>query len=155
MNAGRATEPAVRFFAKVAKGDGCWLWTGATHRNGYGSFKLRGGRQVRAHRFSWELARGPVPDGLSVLHRCDNRRCVRPEHLFVGTQRENLSDMVAKGRSATCGPRWHHTASETACPNGHPREGNTRYKAGHPVCRICVNEQSKAWRNRKVVAPPT
>lgn len=90
-------KPAAdRFWAKVAKGDDCWLWTGAVAGypgNDYGAFN-----KGKAHRFSWELHRGPIPAGLFVLHKCDVTRCVRPDHLFLGTQKDNMQDMVAKGR---------------------------------------------------------
>lgn len=87
-----------RFWAKVAKNDGCWVWTAArVHGNGYGQF-WSGGRLVLAHRFSWALHYGTIPDGLCVLHRCDNRPCIRPDHLFLGDIRDNAIDMVQKGR---------------------------------------------------------
>lgn len=70
------------------------------NRRGYGSFTLDGslGESVAAHRFSWELHFGEVPDGMYVLHKCDNPPCVRPDHLFLGTQSDNMYDMWDKGR---------------------------------------------------------
>jgi hypothetical protein len=94
-----AAPLADRFWKKVAKGDGCWNWIGRRNALGYGFLKaLNGRRQVRAHRISWELHFGPIPDGLAVLHRCDNPPCVRPDHLFLGTQTDNMRDMWTKGR---------------------------------------------------------
>lgn len=85
-----------RFWSKVRRvSGGCWLWTGA--RNRYGLFRLNG-KVRKAHRVAWELTNGPIPDGLNVLHTCDNPPCVRPSHLFLGTQAENVRDMWAKGR---------------------------------------------------------
>jgi HNH endonuclease len=88
-----------RFWSRVDQSSetGCWEWRGTKRKDGYGVLMV-GGALIRAHRLSWELANGPIPKGLSVLHRCDNPPCVRPDHLFVGTQRDNLADMTAKGR---------------------------------------------------------
>lgn len=87
-----------RFWAKVDKGDGCWEWTGGRANRGYGHVEPVRGQNRSAHRVSWELTNGPIPDGLWVLHRCDNPPCVRPSHLFLGTHADNMRDMEAKGR---------------------------------------------------------
>jgi len=92
-----------RFFAKVKKTSACWIWTGSTSGSkGYGKFSVTSGpydrTMVRAHRFSWVLHRGLIPKGQNVLHRCDNPLCVNPDHLFLGTQRTNLQDMIQKDR---------------------------------------------------------
>jgi len=94
--------PAERFWKHVAVIDddvSCWLWTGATDTAGYGRFRLAHERRgvVRASRFSWEITYGH-PGDLHVLHKCDTPLCVRPDHLFLGTQRDNMRDAVAKGR---------------------------------------------------------
>lgn len=96
---GRIVIPAAdRFWAKVEKTPTCWLWTASGH-GGYGKFYVARDRpRVRAHRFSWELEHGPIPEGLDVLHECDTPPCVRPSHLFLGTDEDNVRDMIEKGR---------------------------------------------------------
>jgi len=77
---------------------GCWLWMGMLKDTGYGHFCFKQ-KTVRAHRASWEIYNGAIPDGLHVLHRCDNRSCVNPEHLFLGTHQDNMRDCHEKGRA--------------------------------------------------------
>ena len=88
-----------RFWAKVDTSGECWEWTGQRDRNGYGRFSL-GRTWHRATRALWALTRGPIPAGMCVLHRCDNPPCVRPDHLWLGSRRDNSRDMAAKRRVA-------------------------------------------------------
>ncbi len=86
------------FFEKVDKSGPCWLWTASCWSGGYGRFRTHS-----AHRFSWELHYGEIPEGMCVLHKCDVRNCVRPCHLFLGTYKDNADDRDAKGRNIAHG----------------------------------------------------
>lgn len=88
----------VRFWAKVDKSGGCWLWTGSVDGHGYGQLATVDGPK-RASRISWEMHHGSIPRGIHVCHRCDTPPCVRPDHLFLGSARDNSIDMSSKGRS--------------------------------------------------------
>ena len=86
-----------RFWSKVKKTDGCWEWTGAKFRDGYGNF-WTGDNMISAHRFSYQLVKGSIPDGMFICHHCDNPGCVRVDHLFMGTPSDNIQDALIKGR---------------------------------------------------------
>lgn len=92
-------SPEARFWRKVDQTGDCWVWSGAVSDKGYGSMGGPDGVTLLVHRFSWEIHYGPIPPGMFVCHRCDNRPCVRPEHLFLGTAKDNTRDMMAKGRN--------------------------------------------------------
>jgi hypothetical protein len=103
---GRIPEnPEVRFLRKVIKTDNCWLWVGAKHSyKGYGSFS-NGKKIVKTHRFAYEHFIGPIPENMCVLHKCDTPSCVRPEHLFLGSNQDNVDDKLSKNRH----PKGEHT----------------------------------------------
>ena len=88
-----------RFWAYVDVSGECWMWTGGKHHFGYGIFHTTARSSVLTHRFAWEFENGPIPDGMYVLHHCDNPPCVRPDHLWLGTREENNRDRDLKGRS--------------------------------------------------------
>lgn len=112
---GHSTPVETRFWRYVDKSGDCWLWTGATNGR-YGNISRGVGLGwIGAHRLSWEIHFGPIPDGLWVLHRCDNPPCVRPDHLWLGTNRDNCDDKVKKGRAVGApGGEHHHLAKLSA-----------------------------------------
>lgn len=119
-----------RFWRFVVKGDGCWEWIGAKVR-GYGYFRL-GGKQRKAHRVAYELLVGPIPDGLTIDHLCQNKGCVNPEHMEPVSVSENLSRL---GRRMS------------ACRRGHPFTPENTYvqKRGSRVCRTCIRAAQRRW----------
>lgn len=128
---------------------GCMLWIRSTDTNGYGMLCVDG-RKRKAHRVAWELANGPIPAGLHVLHRCDTPACVNPAHLFLGTHTDNMRDCSAKGRTrgtaATYGTLTH-------CRQGHRFTAENTYnrvRGGSPrrQCRTCMREANRKNRRR-------
>jgi len=87
----------TRFWRRVTKSDNCWLWNGCCNRDGYGEIYYNKG-YISTHRLSWIFAHQFIPEGMQVLHKCDNPPCVNPDHLFLGTHTDNMRDMNLKGR---------------------------------------------------------
>lgn len=132
-------RPAIQRFEEKyipEPNSGCWLWTGTVTYNGYGIFEVNG-KKIRAHRFSYELHKGPIPDGLTIDHLCRVRCCVNPDHLEAVTMRENT--LRGYGISA-------QNARKTHCIYGHPLSGeNIRvYKRPGRHQRICKTCQKMA-----------
>ena len=142
--------PAERLAARlVEQSSGCIEWTGCVDGNGYGNIRVNG-KNMLTHRFAWELANGPIPIGLGVLHHCDNPPCCNVERcLFLGTQTENAADMVAKGRS--------RGQNVTHCPDDHPYDAaNTyTYPDGRRKCRICSRTGDRTRRAKRRQEAPT
>ena len=129
-----------RFWAKVGPRlpDRCWEWTASLTGGGYAQFRL-GSKKVNGHRVSYLLEHGSIPEGLSILHRCHNRRCVNPAHLYAGTQKQNIADMHMAGHY-----RGGFEKLE-ACRKGHAfDEANTYYAAnGYRHCRACGRDRKR------------
>lgn len=139
-----------RWWQKVAEAgpDECWLWTASTDKNGYGRFQEPtpdGQRHIRAHRWAYLHFVGPIPDGLVVMHRCDNPPCVNPAHLTIGTLIDNNADKVAKGRHARLWGTPLRRSRQTHCIHGHPLSGENLYVTpdGYRSCKRCVADRTR------------
>lgn len=129
---------AKRFWAGaiIKDKDSCWNWTMSCSGIGYGSFALKR-KTTYAHRIAWVLTNGQIPDGLLLCHTCDNIKCINPNHLFLGTQKDNLQDMSAKGRA-------NGFKQQELCSRGHNDWKYTRTKR---YCKTCDNAmQRKKYR---------
>jgi hypothetical protein len=130
----------------VEDSSGCWLWTGPKNKAGYGQMRLRNRKPIFVHRVAWELSNArEVPVGMLVCHHCDVRSCVRPDHLFLGTYRDNNRDMTAKGRNAS--------QRITHCPLGHVYDKtNTWVHSGRRECRKCARTRRmiRYYRSRQM-----
>ncbi len=151
-----------RFWSKVVKTDSCWKWTGCK-KDGYGRIN-RGARGLGsdyAHRVSWLMHNGAIPEGLCVLHRCDNPECTNPGHLFLGTKKDNSRDMISKKRGAghftsgvldsrSNGGRYNKV--KTSCPKGHPYSGSNLYisASNRRNCRACSRDRARRNRNENL-----
>jgi hypothetical protein len=133
------------FLAKISPepNTGCWLWTGYVKSNGYGEQRVKG-RLWLAHRYAWTVANGPIKNGLLVCHKCDNRLCVNPSHMFLGTHHDNSADMITKGRHVP------HNRNQPVCKRGHPLSGgNIRTYGAKRACKECNREAARECYRRK------
>jgi len=128
------------------RASGCMEWSGTRTDRGYGVVRIRH-RQWRAHRLAWTAFNGPIPNGLFVCHKCDNPPCCNPEHLFVGTPQDNVTDAVKKGRHAG----WPRTKRKELCRRKlHDMEASGyRHSDGPRRCRECRNETRRIPANTK------
>lgn len=156
----RSAGAGERFWSKVRKSlDGCWEWTAYRDKRGYGRMGTTDprGRQVLiyAHRVSYEMHLERPPADRDVLHKCDNPSCVRPDHLFLGTQAQNNADMIAKGRHRSVAGEANHNAKATCDV---VREMRARHRAGESAASLgrqfgisngnaCNIVKGKAWKH--------
>lgn len=125
--------------------NGCLEWTRRVKVDGYGQINVAG-KAVTTHRLAWELANGPIPEGLGVLHHCDNPPCCDPTHLFLGTQAENNADMYAKDRGVSA------NAIKQYCKHGHEfTDANTYLHRGTRHCKTCGKERVAMRKAAKYV----
>lgn len=133
--------PEQRFWSKVRKTRGCWLWIGSQNEDGYGTFRLNG-KIRKAHRVVWFLTTGHWPSH-NALHTCDTPACVRFKHLYDGTQKDNARDRSTRGR--------HWQQKKTHCPRGHEFTNSNTYLQPHHgrQCRICQRAAVVRYRRKK------
>jgi hypothetical protein len=134
-----------RFMNKISHSGECWIWTGARYTSTGYPMAVVDGKNVQAHRLAYRLFRGEFDPALHVCHTCDVPLCVNPDHLFLGTAKDNLQDCAKKGRLNS----WN--TKKTACPQGHPLSGENLYTTpkGYRMCRTCAKISDKRYKQRE------
>lgn len=124
---------------------GCWLWTGTIVRGGYGQI-MAAGKKMYAHRLAFELKKGPIPEGLSIDHKCSVRSCVNPDHLEAVTHQENVRRTWMRGLG------WNPRINMTHCPRGHEFTAENTYtapKTRQRQCRVCISIRAKRRKRHR------
>lgn len=151
--ASRRVDIADRFWSKVHKTQGCWIWVACKGNKGYGG--IRAGKEQRAHRVAYILTYGDIDDNLCVLHRCDNPSCVRPDHLFLGTQQQNIEDCVSKKRN-----HFGEKSPQSKLSDEIVKQMRIEYASGQTIAKISAKFNAaysithrainkKAWKHVK------
>lgn len=151
----RIRPKSERFWEKVQRteSDVCWIWSAATNQRGYGVIGGKEASDRLAHRYSYTLNVGPIPEGMFVCHHCDNPPCVNPSHLFLGTHEQNMADCVSKGRSV-CPINGVINRAKTHCINGHPfTPENTYTYLRQRHCRSCARDRTRTRRGGLGIRP--
>ena len=123
---------------------GCWLWLGPIAGNGHGIASVEAGKRKGAHRVAFELYKGIVSGALNILHKCDVKSCVNPDHLYAGSQADNMTDAVERGQ--------HFQSTRTECKFGHPYSGDNLYMRPDGrgrECKICANDRARKYMLNK------
>lgn len=145
--------PTERFFRYVKKGEECWEWIGGKDPNGYGRMNVEG-RPTLVHRISYRIHRGSIPDGMVICHKCDNPSCVNPDHLFVGSQADNIADMHNKGRTRKRGLKGESHANSKLTEDAVrsirvSAESATALSRKYNVSRAVIHDvrERKTWKH--------
>ena len=143
-------NPKDRILCSIEKDKetGCWNWSGVLTKNGYGRTTHKD-RPISAHRLSYLIFNGEIPAGMCVLHRCDNRRCVNPDHLFLGTHRDNMVDMKSKGRSPVPWQKGLTLETSEKLSNAINKATTVRAKNYLNVCRDVYERKNKTKETYK------
>lgn len=146
----RAKGLEERFWEKVDKSGDCWLWTKSL-RAGYGVFR-KSGRLVSAHRLAYEITNGPIPADLCICHHCDNRQCVNPSHMFLGTHKDNMQDAMGKGRfHFNPKPSYGEKNGMTKLTDDQVRELRNNWPSSESVASIAMRYGVSRWTIQRIV----